>query len=877
MTKFRRYLRLPGGIDEEVDDEISYHIEMKVEQLMRNGMPEQEARAEAARQFGDPARVRREVRALVSDRAKGERRASAVDELRQDVRFGVRQLRAAPRFALIAILTLGLGIGAITAIFSVVRAVLLRPLPYADAERIVLIGEADEPATKDARATTSYENYRDWAARARSFESMGLFDGWSPTLTGLGVAERLQGSIVTAALFDIFRLQPVLGRAMVAADNVPNGALIVWISEAFWRTRMGADPNVIGRAITLNGVAREVVGVLPPFVPPGEELGTDVWIPNYPDPQDGRGARYQNVAARLKRGVTLAQARAEMATITAQLQREYPDNMKGVHAVVFPLRALVVGGGTRGPVLLLMLASALVLLVACANTSNLLIARGSYRAKEFAIRAALGTGRGRLVRQLLTETLVLAVAGAAVGVVVASAGLHVLLVLAPETIRAQGVAIDHVVLWFTIGTAVAAALGSGILPALRAAADDVQQRLRDEGRGSTSARSLRVRGLLAVVQLSLALALLLGAALLLRSFARVLQVDAGIRADNLITMSMALPSARYTGDAMPRFYEELVTRARAIAGVTDAAVVSTVPFSGSWDRIAVDTGVARQLVPASELPEGDRVIVSPSYFHVMDIRLVAGRGFSGSDHFAAPRVAMVDEVFARKIAGYGSPLGVRLGVPGSDSMATIVGVVNNVRQDGLDVESHGQVYVSHLQYPWRWMSLVARTQGEPVALAAALRAVVRAVDPELAVYDVTTLAALMSERSAPRRFVLALLGAFAAIALVLATVGLYGVIAYATAQREREFGIRLALGASPHSLVRMVMAEGLTLAAIGIPLGLLLTASGARFLRALLFGVQPLDLASAALATTLLGATAMLATWLPARRAAATDPLQSMR
>lgn len=875
MKHFRRYFRLPGRIDAEVDDEIAYHLEMVVEQLMQKGWPEAQAREEATRQFGDVARVRHEVRNLVATRTRSEQRANVVDDARHDVRFAFRQLMAAPVFALVAILTIGLGTGATSAIFSVVHAVLLRPLPYQDADRIVLIGESGNPAERDARKTTSYPNYLDWQQRARSFEAMALFDGWSPTLTGLGMPERLQGSIVTSEIFTVFRLQPVVGRAMLPSDNVPGGPRSVWISEAFWRGRLNGAPDVIGKAITLNGNAREIVGVLPAFEAPGDQVGADVWIPNYPDPADSRGGRYLNVTARLKPGVTLAQAQADMADITSQLQREYPDNMKGMHAVVFPLRALVVGGNTRGPVLLLMVASALVLLIACANTSNLLIARGSYRARELAIRMALGTSRGRLTRQLLTESLVLAGLGATVGLLLAAAGLRFLVSLAPETIRAQGVTVNTTVLAFAVVSALLAAITFGIVPALRATQGNLQQTLREDGRGSTATRAQRLRGALAVMQLSLALALLLGASLLLRSFANMLSIDPGIHGERLLTMSLALPGAKYDGEAMPRFYEDLVDRARGTPGIEAAAVVSTLPFSGDWDHIAVDTGATRT-VPASDLPEGDRYIVSASYFRTMGVQLRQGREFSAGDHFNAPRVAIVDEVFARKVARDGNAVGVRLGVPGSDSMATIVGIVNNVRHDGLDVVSRGQIYVSQNQYPWRWMSLVARTHGEPAAQAAPLRAVVHSIDPDLAVYDVKAMHAMMAERTAPRRFVLALLGSFAAIALLLASVGLYGVIAYTTAQRQREFAIRLALGASPRSLLRLVLSEAVRLSLIGVPLGLFLTLASARYLRALLFDVSPLDPGAVLLATGLLAGTVLFATSIPAIRAARVDPLQSM-
>ena len=871
MTKFKRYLRLPGSLHAEVDDEIAYHIEMKVEQLMSKGWPESQARQEAARQFGDEQQVRSEVRALLTD----SRKARLMEELRQDIRFAIRQLFSAPLFALVATLTIGLGIGATTAIFSVVRAVLLRPLPYANADRIVLLGESDNLTEKDARTTTSYLNYEDWKQRARSFEAMAVFDGWSPTLTGQGAAERLAGSRVTSDLFRIFQLQPLLGRAMLPGDNVANGPRIVWISESFWRGRLAADPNVIGKTITLNGNPREIVGVLPRFHAPNSELGEDVWVPTALDDADGRGARYLNVAALLKPGIPIEAARAEMKQITAQLTREYPEQMAGSHALVFPLRDLVVGGTTRGPVLLLMLASAMVLLIACANTSNLLIARGSYRAKEFAIRMALGTGRGRLVRQLLTESVVLASVGTALGLGIALAGLRFLVGLAPQTIRAQNVGIDGAVLLFAIGSAFVAAIAFGLLPALRASTGDLQATLREEGRGSTSARSLRVRGVLAVAQLSLALALLVGAALMLRSFQRVLDIDPGIKGDNFITMTLFVPSSRYTNEEVTRFFEELVARASEVPGVENATVASTIPFSGGWDRITVDTGTTRGVLNA-QLPEGDRFMVSPGYFSTMGIGLLEGRYLSSTDRFDAPRVAVVDEVFARKVARHGTALGVRIGVPGSDSAATIVGVVNHVKTYGLDLESGGQIYVSHVQYPWAWMSLIARSDN-PMAMVSPLRNLVRTMDPNLAVFDVKPLYEMMAERTAPRRFVLALLGSFAVIALVLASVGLYGVIGYTIAQRQREFGIRLALGATPRSLIRMVMSEGMLLAAIGIPLGIGLTIAGTRLVRSLLFGVTAFDVPSTLLAVGVLGATALLATWIPARRAASVDPLQTMQ
>ena len=877
MTEFKRYLRLPGNEPDEVDDEIAYHIEMKTEQLMREGYPEASARAEALRQFGDRDRIRHEVSDLVGARTQQARRAGMIDGVRQDLRFAVRQLRSMPTFTLVAVLTIALGLGATIAIFSVVRAVLLRPLPYDGADRIVFVGESSNPDSRDVQTTTSYPNYEDWKARSKSFEALGLFNSWVPTLTGLGDPERLSGSMVTHEVFTALRVTPVKGRPMLRTDNVPNGPNVVWISWELWQTRLGADPNVIGRSLTLGGAPREIVGVLPRgFNPPGEELAAQVWAPNYFDENDGRTARYLNVVGRLKPEVTLEAARAEFAGISAQLTKEYPAENKGQFAVLFPLRDYVIGGRTRGPLLLLMLASVLVLLIACANTSNLLIARTSYRAKEFAIRAALGTTRARVIRQLLTESLLLGCIGAAFGVTLAALAIRQLVRLAPEAVRAQQVAIDLPVFGFSVLIALGSAVLFGLLPALRATRGDVQRTLREEGRGSTAGYSKRLRGGLAVVQLSLALALVLCAGLLIKSFARVLQVNPGIRPDNLISFSLGLPVAKYPEESLSRFYEELVNRTASTPGIRAAAVSTTVPFSGGWDRVTVDTGSARIRTADIDLPEGDRYVVSASYFETLGIPVLRGRTFNETDRYDAPLVAVVDEVFARKVAPDGNAIGVRIGAPGRDSMATIVGIVGHVKHYGLDAESGGQIYLPHIQYPSRWMDLIARSETPVENLTPTLRSVVHSIDPERPVQNVMTMEDMMDERTAVRRFVLAMLSAFAGIALVLASVGLYGVIAFTIAQRQREFGIRLALGASANGLVRMVMREGAVLVGIGLGIGAALAIAGTKLISSFLFGVQRLDPIVLLGAAAVLSATAALAAWLPARRAAAADPLQSL-
>ena len=871
----KRYLRLTENREaREAEDEIAYHLSMKIEDLVREGHSPESARMEAMRQFGDADKVQAEVAGLVRMRQREERRADMLDALRQDVKYAFRQLRMSPMFAFIAVLTLALGISATVSIFSVVQAVLLRPLPYADADRIMLIGESDDPSRGNPRTTTSYVLFDDLRERIPAFESLAVFDGWSPTLTGAGDPERLKGSFVTAGIFDVFRINPVLGRRMLPSDNVENGPKLVWISWQLWQSRYSGDRNVIGRTMTLNGTAREIAGVLPrDFVPPGGEMATDVWGNNYRDDNDKRGSRYLNIVSRLRPDAVEEQVRAQLRALSIQIAQDDPVHSKDTWIMMFPIRELVIGGNTRGPVLILMLSAAVVLLIACANVSNLLLARGSYRARELSIRAALGTTRGRLVRQLVTESVVLALIGTAVALPAASLSIRVLLRFAPEGIRTQPIGMHPVVLLFSLGAALLAALLFGVFPALRNTRSGVQATLREEGRNATSARAQRVRGALAVTQLSFALALVLSAGLLLKSFRNVLSVDPGIDPRNVFTASLNLPS-RYDGEAAPAFLNALNERIKALPGVRSAAVTSIVPLGGSWDRISVDTGNVRDIQDA---PEADRYVVSPEYFGTMSVTLKRGRLFDAQDRSGSAPVAVVDEVFARRLRPNGDVLGARLGVPGHDSMATVVGVVRHVKHYGLDAESQGQIYVSHNQYPWRWMHIVARTDGDALALTGQVRATVRSLDSDQPIYDVNTLELHMADRTASRRFVLSLLAAFAGIALGLAAIGLYGVIAYSAAQRRREFGIRLALGATPPMLLRMVMKESAALVVMGISTGLLLAAGGAKVLRGLLFHVSTTDPAVVAGAALLLMLTAAVASWVPARRASGVDPLTSIR
>jgi putative ABC transport system permease protein len=882
ISRYVRLALLRSRAAEDVDAELAFHLEMKTEALVRAGLAPAAARAEALRQFGDVDRFARDCRALTAGRERAVRRRERLESVWQDVRVAARGLRRSPVYALVAVLTLALGIGGTTAVFSVVSAVLLRPLPYGDADRIVFLTEAPKTGGKE-ETSTSYPNFLDWQARSRSFESMTIFHGWAPALTGRGEPERVEGAMVTAGLFDVLRVAPVLGRPLLPSDNVPGAERVVVVSHGFWRRHLGGDPAAVGRAITLAGVPRTVVGVLPAGFRGPAELDVELWGNIYPDTGSGRTARYLRAMGRLRPTVTLEQARAELRAISAELERRYPEENDGMVAIATPLREQLVGD-VRAQLHLLLAASGLVLLIACANLSNLGLARGVARSREFAVRAALGASRGRGVRQLLTESALLSIAGAGVGFALAAWMTRALIALTPDDMRLArdgGATLDWRVLGFALAATVVTALLSGAVPAVRATRVDLQAALKEGARGSDGTAGLRLRDAFAVVQLGLALALLIGSGLLVKSFARLNAVEPGIDPRGVFAASMNLPVAKYPGegDKVPEFFAELAERAAALPGVRAAAVTSMVPFSGGIDRIAVDVGERPEL-RGIDLPEGDRYIVSPGYLATMGVALRAGRFVAESDRDDTQLVAVVDEVFARRIAPGGvarSAIGMHLGVPGRDTMATVVGVVGHVRHYGLDATSGGQIYVSHLQYPWRWMTVVARTDQDPLTLAPAIRRVVRGFDPELPVFGVTTMAALMADRTATRRAATTLAAAFAGVALLLAALGLYGVIAYGVTQRRREFGVRMALGATPANVRRLVVRHGIALAITGLVTGLATAAVGTRLLAGLLFGVTPDDPTVAAGVAALLLGVAVAASYLPARRASRWDPAALLR
>lgn len=796
--------------------------------------------------------------------------------LGQDLRYAARTLHKSPGFTLVAVATLALGIGANTAIFSFVDAVLLRPLPYAQADRIVTLGEVDSREGARHAGGTSYANFADWQARSRSFEAMALFNGWRPALTGMGEAERLKAAFVTSGVFGVLRVEPFLGRAMQPDDNKAEAPAVVLVSHGFWQRRLWGNAAALGRPITLNGLPFTVIGVLSKgFVPAPPELDGDIWANNSPDARDTRSSRYMRATGRLKPGVTLAAARAEMKAISAQLAAAYPKEDEGETCNVLPLRDALTAD-TRAPLLLLWSASGLLLLIACANLGNLLVARGVARTPEFAVRAALGATRGRMMRQLLTESAVLAGAGAVAGLLLAPWGMQLLLALAPESVQNAGVRMDLRVLAFTLVTALAAALLAGLLPAARVAPERLQAGLQEGGRAVHARLGARLRNGLAIAQLALALTLLVLAGLLAKSFERSSRVNPGIRPEGLWTVAVNIPEARYPKPRQPVFFDELARRAQALPGVSSAAVSSAVPFSGDWDRIGVEVeGQPRASFAGG--PEADRYIVSSGYFSTMGVPVRAGRALQDTDRYDAPLVAVVDEVFARRLAPGGAALGMRLKLPAREGFAEVVGIVGHVKHYGLDAASSGQIYMSHRQYPWRWMHLLVAASPRAGSLAAPLRTLVQALDSDVPIFDVATMEQLMAQRSATRRFSTLLASVFAGAAVALAALGLFGLVAYVVAQRSRELAIRIALGARSSDIVRLVLGQGLRPGLAGTLIGLAGAAAGGRLVSGMLFQVGAADPAVLAGVGVFLLTVTLAASYLPARRAARIDPMDALR
>jgi predicted permease len=871
---------------DEIDAELRFHIESRVDELTARGIQEEEARRTALREFGEVARYRADVATIDHRFTREARMRELLESVWSDVRHALQTFRHQPGFAAVAIVTLALGIGATTSVFTAVDGVLLRPLPFPDPSRIVHVGERNVDRLGPG-GTTSYDNFNDWRKSTHSFAALGIVSTWAPTLTGHGDPVRVRVGRVSSELFDVFHVVPVLGRRIEPSDNVENAPDVALLSYDLWQTRFGADPNVVGQTIQLNFTPARVVGVLPKGLRAPGRLDRPLWMNFVNDTSDGRSGRSKDVYGLLKPNATAAQAQAELTALSRRLATLYPRDDKGETAVVNPLIDLVVGDVKR-PLYMLVGASLLVLLIACANLSNLLLARGITRRREIAVRAALGAGRARIARQLVTESAVLAFGGCLGGILLARAAVSALRALGPAVFATRPPEINLAVLAATLAVGALTTLLVGFVPALRLAPRDPQLALREAGPRVAGAGT-RTRSMLAVTQLALAVVLLSTSLLVVKSFVRLLSVDPGINTDRVLSMQITLPEARYGGTRSTDFYRQIAERVSSMRGVEGVAFTSLVPLSGDYDMFGIVKIAGQPDRSGTDAATADRFVVSPSYFKTMGIRLVRGRLLGDEDRFDSPLVCVVDEVFARRTFGTADPIGQRMRLfqrvgerigryrADSDGYTTVVGVVNHVQSLTLDADSPGQVYTSDIQYPWRWSALIVRTAGDPLALAPAIARAVHDLDPQQPVDDVASLSDYLSDSVRARRFTLTLLAAFAATAIVLAAIGLYGVVAYGVTQRRREFGIRVALGAQRRDIAKGVFAEGARTAVAGAIVGLAGALGAGRIVASLLFDVSPRDGSVLAWVCIALLGVAIVASFVPARRATSVDAAEVMR
>jgi predicted permease len=858
------------SVADQVDEELDFHLEMVTRDLIARGWSEPNARTEALRRFGDLAEVGARCRKLGQEHERNVRRAEYLSELRQDVRLALRHLHRAPAFTAVAVLTLVLAIGANTAIFSAVSAVLLRPLPYPDADRLVPIwGKLhDSP-----RVLLSYPDLLEYRARSRTLEDIGIVRGQSVNLTGIDRPDRLAGSFVTANVLHLLDARAQLGRLMTDEETtVGTAAHVAVLSHAIWTSRFGADTSMLGRTLILNGVPQQVIGVLgaefqDPFGP------TEVYLPATSGPNPAwltrEGAAFYAVG-RMRPGVTTAQASADLSRISAELAAQFPETNAGLGIGLETLRDFLVGQ-IRPALLILLGFVALILCIACANIANLQLARATARRREMSLRAALGAGRARLVRQLLTESVVLALIGGTVGVLVARWGISALVTMVPDGLPAIGeVGLDRRVLLFSLAITIVAGLVFGAMPARYGTRGQLADAL--QGRGADLLGGTGVRQLFVAIQLGLCIVLLVGAGLLVRSFTRLQQVPLGLNPDHLITAELRLPMTKYTNDTLVvAFDQQMLERLRAIPGVRSAALVDAIPLSGNWAMSSFT--VEGQTTPDSLVPTAQANAVSDGFFSTMEIPVVLGREFSPSDRLGAPMVAIVNQELARRTWPGESPLGKRITLPGPPEMtATVVGVVGNVKHLTLSRADEQQIYVAKAQNGGIFASIAARTAGDPDAMVEAVRQAVWAVDRDQPVWKIRSMASLLDRDLAPRRFTARLTAGFALLALLLAVIGVYGVMSYVVAQRTREIGIRMALGAGRGEVVRQVLGRGLRIVAAGTALGLVAAYAGARAIERQLFGVTAADLTTFVVVPVVLVVVAAVACLVPARRAARVDP-----
>ncbi|MEW6127975.1 MAG: ABC transporter permease [Acidobacteriota bacterium] len=816
----------------------------------------------------------------------------------QDLRYGMRMLMKQPLFTLVAVLALTLGIGANTAIFSVVNAVLLRPLPYEESDRLVMVNERSEQMDG---MSISYPNFTDWKAQNRVFENFAVFNRGSYNLTGIGEPERLQAGQVSADLFSVLRVNAWRGRVFTNDEDQPGAQSVVMLSHGLWKRRFGSDEKILNQDITLNNRSYTVIGIMPEgFLFPSR---VDMWVPVGPlSAQESWKQRGNHPGlygvGRLNPGVTIEQARADMDSIAENLEKQYPDSNQGNRVRIVPLLENYVQD-IRPALWILLSAVGMVLLIACANVANLLLARATTRQKEMAVRVALGASRWRIIRQMLTESVVLALVGGGLGLLLANWGVALILAISPNGIpRSREVDLDLRVLGFTLLIAVLTGLLFGIIPALQASRLDVHGTLKETGRGNTG-RHHWLRSGLVIGEMAMTLILLVGAGLLIRSFYQLQQVNPGFSYDNLLSFSVSLPQKKYQTDQQRiNFFQQVIQNLQSTAGVEHVGLASGLPLGNNgWQTSFTIDG---QPPPApGQTPLLEACLVSPDYFKAMNIPLIRGRYFTEQDNRAhlteeklrglSPDMAsymglnaiIIDEEFARRYFPDEDPIGKHIRMGGTDPknpVATVVGVVGRVKMDGLNTDSNRvQGYFPFLQTPQSGMTVVVKSSGDPVKMVAAARQQILAVDHDQPIYEIRTMDEIKSESISTERLNLTLLGIFAGVALILALIGIYGVMSYAVSQRTNEIGIRMALGAQISDVMKMVIGEGMKMAVIGLSIGLAGAFAVTRFMEGMLFGVKPTDLTTFAAVSVILAGVALVACFVPARRATKVDPMIALR
>lgn len=868
--------------------ELAVQVEDFYREALARGLSDADADAYARAQITDWKRMARDVERAdsASRQARTERMANALDarggragglfqmfaHVIRDIRYGVRQLVRAPGFSLVAVLTLALGIGAASAIFSVINGVLLRPLPFAEPDRLVRVHEI---VPQYGRFSVAPANVLDWRAQATAFERMAAYNSSSGTFAWADGPERVQGSAVSWDLFDLLHVSPAIGGTFNAAQDTPGNNNVILISNALWQRRFNSDAGVVGKSVTLSGTPVTILGVMPAgFYFPSRTA--EFWRPLALNPANAsRGAHFLGVVARRKPGITVERAGTEMKMIAERLATQYPDASAQESAQVVPLLEQMVGA-IRPALVTLMAAVGVLVLIACANVANLLLVRASVRGREVAIRTALGAGRGRLIVQMLSESVVLAVVSGAIGLGLAYLSIPAIQTLSAGSIpRVADVSIDSTVIFFSLGASVLTGIIFGLVPALQLSSGGTALVMKDGGRSAVGSSGRWVRSGLLVAEVALSLMLLVGATLLLRSFARLTHVDPGFKADGVLAFQVSLPQSSYADAAKQlAFVDTLTGRLAASPGVRSVAAAQTLPLRGDYVLSTVIHGAPTPR-PGDE-PSSNYRAITPGYFDALRIPLKRGRAFSSQDLAKSAPVAIVDEAFVKRHYPDGNAIGKRIGIGNGTDNAEIVGIVGSVSYNGLESTQNPTMYMPMTQDPFGTFWVMVSANGDPGALAPTVRQTLAALDPALPAYSVTTLPTVLEESVAQRRFAMLLIVLFGGVAVFLSAVGLYGVVSYTVSLRTREIGLRMAIGAQPGDVMRMIVGGGMKVALIGVALGIAGAIAASTLVKSLLFQVEPSDPASYAITSALLLVIALLACYFPARRAMKVDPMKAL-